>query len=221
VSDRRPGFRFGLGASMAIIGIIGVGLGLMRNGSSEAASAGYGLLISVLSIGLLGAIIRRRGSWIGFAVFGWIHAAFTLGTVDNPHFLPNIPTVGLADKIAAKIAAKPILRAALPSQIQLWTHGYVVREGEDGIREPTAEEQKTIDEFEAWKTATADFDVHVIPRSQQTGYMTITLLVAVLGAMIGRLLERPRSPEAPAGGRAGLDLPATALTAGRALTYEN
>jgi hypothetical protein len=181
-------WRANLAMLMGLVALIAIGLGLMRSPSDVAVSACYSVMLIALSIGLLGSILRRDGAFVGFTVFGWLHASLTLIPVDKLLDLPVLPTIGIVDALADRLIPRPPDPPPLPPQVSLASHGYAVFEG-NSWREPTPKEQKIVDQVESWKQALDEVRFKLLPNAQRIGYMAMTFLIATVGAMIGKLVE--------------------------------
>ncbi len=67
--------RFSVLSVMAMIALAGLGLAAMRDGSQMAENAAYCVLFLTVSVGLLGAIVRRgSAAWTGYALFSTLYA---------------------------------------------------------------------------------------------------------------------------------------------------
>ena len=101
--------RIALVEPIGIVAVIAVGLAALREGTylwlQIITTATFGLL----SIGLLGTLVRARphGAWVGFALFGWGHFLLTgLPTIRN-EIRPDLLTKALIDGLVHRIHREP------------------------------------------------------------------------------------------------------------------
>ena len=70
--------RASLAMLMGLVALLAVGLAAMKAATETMWRATFALGLLALLIGTLGAIVRRRGAWTGFALFGWTYALIAL-----------------------------------------------------------------------------------------------------------------------------------------------
>ena len=88
--------RFTLAQSMGIVLLIGVGFAALRSASALWSSAVFTSTVALLSVAILGAMVRRgraRMTWAGFALFGWIYLATAFGPWANRNGVEAPPYV--------------------------------------------------------------------------------------------------------------------------------
>jgi hypothetical protein len=200
--------RFSLAILMGFIGVLAVGLGLMRNGSWLASRITLAVLPVVLLVGLLGALVRRgEGSWVGFALFGWSYAllAFTFppeaeyGRRINPiSDLVNqlIYVYGLHPGPGPRPAAptfNPQFDAMLgdPQNLAFLRQG----RGNSGLLNRLTDAEKTTlkayqDQFDSYNRG-----VVLLAERQANakgiGHALFAMIFALIGSVLGRVLQQP------------------------------
>ncbi len=206
--------RFSLAILMAFIGVIAVGLGGMRVGSSAAVKVAFSITLLALLVGLLGAIVRRGdGPWAGFSVFGWAYALLTFLPALNVEFGSRLPVADLLAMLDASLHPDPGPGPAFP---KFNTQFMSMIGSESNIQfmnrqnSPTKLSLLSPAELTSFDAYQPQYQSH-IRRSMATqvargnakaiGDALFTLAFGLVGAVVGRALERPRRPDpAPSGG---------------------
>jgi len=202
--------RVPLALFMALIGVLALELAAMRVASSLASTAAFNLTLLVLLIGLLGALMRRgEGGWTGFALFGWSYAMFSF----VPAFQQNTPgllTAILLDDLAAKLHAPslPTLNVQFlkvvgdPSNLLKYRKGSSDRTIHEGSpftfdsRLTEADETALdayITKYDLYKQ-TVDLAGERRIRACQVGQSLSILVLALVGAFLGKLIGLRRKP---------------------------
>jgi hypothetical protein len=183
---------------MASIGILGIGLGGMRNGSAMASQAAFTATLLALLIGLLGARIRREdGAWAGFALFGW--AYFLLSTVPylDETFGDRLLVKQPLEDLVERFNDIPPMPSALPFQQATNSSGDQNGKFVDGQwlpmspEEVRAHQDNLRQERAHW--ARCNQLSEKIGHSRRIGHSLLTLLFAALGAVVGRTLDPRRA----------------------------
>jgi hypothetical protein len=198
--------RFGLSILMGFISFLAVGLGAMRNGTWLAMRLSLVVTLVALLVGLLGAIVRRgEGAWVGFALFGCfaLGLAFMPSIGGNPN-LPLDPAVELVDWLADELYPQRIeTEPAFPElnpQFMQWAQimPRTQLESHSTARALlTPAEMEKYDDFIIRSHAFEDSFLRYRERRLYAGYIGhcwLALVFALLGALMGRTLERSRQP---------------------------
>ena len=183
---------------MAIVAVPAVGLAAMKAATAPAALLSTFVASTALMVGTLGAILRRRkGAWVGLALFGWAYAAVGLGLES----LRSVATE-LVDHAVAAIHPEPLVPSP-PVEgvgtIYFIAHGGRYYRAGDGAwvdARLSPEEAKAVDAYfgardrhQGWSSS--------VEEARRIGLIFLGLAFASIGALAGHLLD-DRSPPAGA-----------------------
>ena len=200
--------RVPLASLMALVGIVALGLGAMRIGTPMAVSVAFNVTLFALFVGLLGAIVRRGGGgWVGFALFGWGYAVLALA--DGQHFETSfgrgLVTFRLIDDLSVRLHHAA---AQLPTPPNLNSRFMVTVGDLNNLMPPNsfskqdprrssltpAEETAVdayLDDFKLYSDAMSQANERQ-ECAREVGQSLATLLLAAIGALLGRALAMPR-----------------------------
>ena len=149
---------------MGLVAVLAVGLVAMKVATETMMRAAFAFGLLTLLIGTLGAIVRRRGAWIGFALFGW---AYTLVALLTP----------IQDVIEAE------LRVSEPIEYLIdWLHPEPPGTGDEPrIMGPYGQVRHP-----DWVLARR--------YGAEIGHVIAALIFACLGAIVGRFLDEQSRP---------------------------
>jgi hypothetical protein len=68
---------------MGLVAVVAVGLAAMKFATEWMMKGSMAIGFVALLVGTLGAAVRRSGSWIGFALFGWTYALVAFVTLPS------------------------------------------------------------------------------------------------------------------------------------------
>jgi hypothetical protein len=211
--------RFSLAILMGFIGVLAVGLGLIRNGSWLASRITLAVLPVVLLVGLLGALVRRgEGSWVGFALFGWSYALLAFAFPPEAEYGRRInPISDLVDQLVDGLHPGPGPTPAAPTfnpqfQAMIGDPGNLafLREGQGlgnpGLLSRLTDAEKTT--LKAYQDQLDSYNGGVVllaerqANAKNIGHALFAMIFALIGSVLGLVLsKRPTpadaSPEAP------------------------
>jgi hypothetical protein len=171
---------------LVLVGILGVGMAAMRDGSESAARAAFTIMIAGLAVGLLGAVVLRGSPpWTGFAMFGWGYAALAFVPVSQPAFQPLMLTTPLLDLVIEWLYGIPP-QPEVPSYRQSRNGP-----GDDQRLPLTAEEMRKENEFQIqWNAHWAGYGEFEprIKAAHTIGNSILALTYGFVGAILGRFL---------------------------------
>jgi hypothetical protein len=99
--------RFTVANMLVLVGVLGVGMAAMRDGSDESANALFSAVIVALLVSLLGAIVRRDAAWTGFSVFGWGYMGLAFFPGFKDEIRPHLLTTPLVNKVVEELLHVP------------------------------------------------------------------------------------------------------------------
>ena len=175
--------RFTIGHMMAVVLLIAVGFAALRYPLSTAlASVVFTLAVVVLLTATLGSMLNHKGSWIGFALFGWGSLLLAFGPCQPSDAtpLPTPLTTIFLKEMSIRIYGSPRIS-------DLKVVGY---DKPEALR--MARQEMSADNT-GMKTR-----VYSIPYAfLQTGNSLFSLLAAYVGCVIGRVLSARDDPPSP------------------------
>ena len=201
--------RFSLKILMALIAVIALGLGLMRNGSAIALRLTLVATLIAMLVALLGAFVRRgEGTWVGFALFGW--SSLGLAFMPSIDVVPRLelrldPAAELVGWLSDKLHPLTDRRPKRPifdnNQFREFAQTLTTKEliGSQEARSLLSHSDLIIyDKFiKQWK----DNEWHIAlsleneNHARVIGHSLFALIFAFFGAVVGKILGRPRRPE--------------------------
>jgi hypothetical protein len=131
--------RFSIAVVLALVGMLGLFLGAMRNGSALAMKLTWTATALALLVGLLGALVRRgEAAWVGFALFGWGYALHSLDRVVAPNLYQKFVFADVLEAIVPEMHPMPSSRPVVPAingqfLRQFGGEAYVARVDDPGL----------------------------------------------------------------------------------------
>jgi hypothetical protein len=167
--------RFTIGNLMAVVLLIAVGFAALRNPlSTVLASVVFTLAVVVLLTATLGSVLNHKGSWIGFALFGWGSLLLAFGPCQPSEATP-IPTpltTMIFKELSTRIYGSP----------QISDFQVVAYDKPEAVR-------MVRNEMSADNTGMKTKGYIVPYAFLQTGNSLFSLLAACVGCVIGRVLS--------------------------------
>jgi hypothetical protein len=206
--------RVSLAALMAVVAILALGLAAMREASAGWLHATYTVTVALLSVGLLGSLLksRPRGAWVGFTLFGC--GAFCLAQVPAAQYLgTDFINTGLMSAIIDRLHQPPAVPSGIAIPARQKQMLSPAEQAESLARSPAwVAEQMQIEILNAGGTVptaitdfidqTYDYRARILQASQIAELLRC-LILALLGAILGLFLA-PRDQTA---GRPGTEEP--------------
>ena len=199
--------RFPLSILMGFIGVLAVGLGLMRNGSWLAGRVTLAVLAVVLLVGLLGALVRRgEGSWVGFALFGWSYALLAFIFPPEAEYGRRInPISDLVDRLVNGLhpgpgpsPAAPTFNPRFQAMIGDPQNLAFLREGQGlgnpGLLSRLTDAEKTT--LKAYQDQLDSYNGGVVLLAERQanargiGHALFAMIFALIGSVLGRVLQQ-------------------------------
>jgi hypothetical protein len=185
--------RFTVANILALIAVLAAGLAAMRDGSDLAARAAFTLMLGALLVGLLGAIVLRgEAAWVGFALFGWVYALATCVSPIKEEIRPRLLTTWLLDDFTERMHNIPPLPASAPLRVPTVQTGNRARKMVDGrwVTMTPAEAQMQADYLAKINHRWSRYHAKEaeINNSRQIGHLILSLIFALVGAVLGRIL---------------------------------
>jgi hypothetical protein len=196
--------RLTVASLMAAIGVIAAGLAALRHPSATAASAICTVTILVLLLAALGAVVRPppAAGWRGAALFGGAYYLLAFHFPPNP-LAVTLPTGALINSVVLTLhpeAVKPARPALERPEDPVWQNGvpgwsYVP--GDPSAHKPvqffplSAEDARA---YNAYQVAEENYSIRtpaiseMMGQSYAIGHSYLTLLFALLGSIVGRVL---------------------------------
>ncbi|MEO6811073.1 MAG: hypothetical protein ABI353_18340 [Isosphaeraceae bacterium] len=223
----RPISRFTLANLLILIGLIAAELGALRAGTDFAERLSFTFTLAALAVGLLGALVRRGdAAWIGFALFGWgcalLYVVPSLGERVNQHLI----TTELLDEIVVRLHPQ-VPELALPTfnnaQVtsSMGEIGNIIMFNKSdfpyrNLLSPA--ENKALDNYFDQRQS-YDSQMMAIRQKQRNsrrvGQSLLTLILALIGAVLGRFLgNRRESVATNANEVRGVDVAHQPITSG-------
>ena len=199
---------------LAIVAIIGVGFGTLRNPTLLALQLTEGIAFLCLLIGLVGAFARPapRGAWQGFAVFGWVYFLMAnsylpttadVGDMGGAQiFLSRknaawkLPTAGLVDELIGWLhhelrpPSRPSFAIGRTPETDLDGHLYWESLSRDHI--PLTDQESA--EWKAYEADTTNLQyvMKALIYARRIAHAQLGLALGLFGAIVGRYLGRAR-----------------------------
>jgi hypothetical protein len=170
---------------LLLVGILGVGMAAMRDGSELAARAAFSVMLAALAVALLGAIVLRgTAPWVGFALFGGGYATLTFLPVVKAEFQPLLLTTPLLDRLIERIhnvPPDPVIPDFLIPGHSPNARGRALTPEEDVVsKDYLAKCRVRWARYEAVK--------HQIDSARLVGHSILALTFGLIGAILGRFL---------------------------------
>ena len=173
----------------------------MRSGSPLAQRAVFSATLVTLSVGLLGAILRKgRGGWVGFALFGFGYLAVNGPIGGWLEINENLISRDLTIKIATSLhpdRPKPQIPAInIPSNYNYTTVRIITPVDSVGSG-LTSAEQKLLSEFQTAAENHAVQESSIVNHRDNAAWVAISmtsLALAIFGAIMGELIALPLDP---------------------------
>ena len=99
--------RIGMTRLLAIIAILTGDLAALKIATPGLVRATFAVALLDLLVGTLGAIVRRRGPWVGFALFGWAYALTALSPPVRDAIEPILQIRKETDQVVAWLHPEP------------------------------------------------------------------------------------------------------------------
>ena len=188
---------------MFYVGLFAGGLAAIRSGSNLAEKGIFTLTLAVLSIGFLGAIVRRGNpAWLGFALFGW--GSLIIVQIENKNQIRNedrMITTALINELADRVQpeAGGLVRSETPAIFGNMRAGSLLEaQPGDPFWATLAPSQQ--EELVRYQKGT----VSIPRRSNAKNVMEsmFTILCALSGTIVGRLIatQHQLAPQPPTPG---------------------
>jgi hypothetical protein len=164
--------RFSIAGLMALVLVLGIDLAALKHPSERAASLLFALILASLLTSILGAMVRlgrERMAWTGFAAFGWTYLLLSLW------FLPWLT----GDQLRPPV---------LPSEYLEDLYPYIGPSPPPGP-EPLGQDVYRLSHVRFVGMRAADWK----PFRQICNTLG-TVLFALLGAMLGRMVAIQQNP---------------------------
>ena len=181
--------RWTVARMLAFVAFVAVGLAAMRQATDLVASLTLWLIYSVLVVTTLVAAFRwrRDGAWLGFAVFGWGYFLPVFVFASQP-VVTGLPTSQL---LAAYVFRTTPVPAAPPGIDFKRDEGNPLQMG--SFYNPSY--PRNLVDLDFPRTAINAFNARV-SAAVTVGHLLLTLLLAWVGAILGRWLGRTYAPGA-------------------------
>jgi hypothetical protein len=184
--------RFTVANVLVLIGVLAAGLAAMRDGSDLAAQTVFTLTLASLFVGLLGAIVcRGSAAWAGFALFGWGYMLSACLSPLKDQIQPRLLTTALLAGFSERLQNLPPKPQDPPFQ-QAGKNGNINGKIVDGQWVPMTPEEIQIhgtylaESRYYWSQYNAKGNQ--IHNSRQIGHLLLSLIFALIGAVLGRFL---------------------------------
>ncbi len=198
-----PPSRPSLAQLMAVVAVLAAGLGAMRNGSTIAKKLIWSATLIALLVGLLGAIVRRgEGAWVGFALFGWGYALVAFDPGLGSSYYQRLVFADLVEVLVPKLHPIPGPRPSPPALNPDFADRFASDAYLAGADDPdllallTPGERDLLGDFRSRFLGHQRAEAMARGRqinARDVGHALITLGFALLGAVLGKALERPRA----------------------------
>jgi hypothetical protein len=176
---------------MAAVALVGLGLAAMRDGSELAEQLTFSGVFFVMSVAVLGAVVRRdRAGWVGFAIFAWFYASAVFFTRSSLDLRDRMTTEPFLDAVIERLYDIPSSLPDLPFTVSI-QNGVPVKE-ENGLHIVLTSEEETM--FKEHQSSENARFLAIQPQSQsmfrakEIGHGFLVLCFGILGAIIGHLL---------------------------------
>ena len=160
-----------LARSLFAVGLIGLGLALMRHASLALSDATLVGTYCALVVSSVGAVVRRRQSaaWRGFALVGWAYflPVFVFG---SPEMVTRLPTNTVLAAYVGRLRPRPA--APLGFGIVERENGKISYTGRGG--EPSSTFRDLLHQYNSASLY-----------AMKIGHLLVTLLLACLGSILG------------------------------------
>lgn len=161
--------RFSIAGLMLSVAIAGAAFAALRADSPLAADATFSVTLGVLLLAILAVFYRggqRRAFWVGFAIFGWGYIALAFAPCFQTEVRPHLVTSRLLD------VAHPHIIGLPPGTFAHFDNYWLA--------------DRVTGKWSLVKTGTGEaFD--------RTGHSLATLVLGLVGGMLGRCLFATRS----------------------------
>jgi hypothetical protein len=199
--------RFTLTNMLVLVGILGVGMAAMRDGSELVERIFFTLMAVTLFVALIGAIVRRRNAaWAGFAVGGWGYAILAFVPAINsevsPHLLTTAWLDGLVTRLYPRAGPPPRLpklnsrfMSMLGDPMNLAFPGFFGKDSPSRALLSRAEEQ-ALDGYQDHMKTYQMAHLRIQSRTgnaKRIGQTLLTATLALMGANLGRFLAQWRT----------------------------
>ena len=175
---------------LALIGLLAVGLAAMRTATDLVARAAFTLTLGALLVGLLGLIIfgGRSGGWAGFTVFGWAYAVLAFHPALGAEFQPRLLTSTVLEALVERVLGSQVAVPTLPFE-DAPNHGGSWKVVHGNWVQLSPAEKTLWNERQRTLALYGDRSDH----SRRVGHALLTLVFALLGALLGRYLAAQRA----------------------------
>lgn len=198
------GRRASLAVFMASVAVLAVGIAALKIATPGLVRATFAVALLGLLVGTLGAIVRRRGPWVGFALFGWAYALAALSPPVRDAIEPILQIRKETDQVVAWLHPEPTSSITMPSFLPSIrfdeSSGRPLKRTGLGSSDPmvplSPSEQKG---WEAWTAQHKAWDrqVEAMACSPLIGNLIAASVFAFLGAWAGHRLDERDRPARP------------------------
>jgi hypothetical protein len=188
---------------LVLVGILGVGMAALRDGSEFSERICFTLMLAALIVAVVGAIVRRRyAAWAGFAVCGSCYAILAFVPAINREVAPHLLTTAWLDGLVARLHP----RAGPPPSPPKLNSQFMSMLGDAGhlrwwkdlpnrfLLSPA--EEKALERYDNDMNNYQLSQLSMVFRTENAkriGQTLLTMTIALMGANLGRFLARWRT----------------------------
>jgi hypothetical protein len=182
-----------LAGLMGFVLVCGLGAAGLRFASETWVGSLLLLTLTLLAIGILGVVYRRREAravWLGFSLFGWGYLALTFGPWFATELQPKLPTTKLLAHLYERLEPTPAgdLFASGRGTVTMNAGSMTIQAERILLKAPASSSSGAAPDQSRWTNLGGSLFVltGTVGNFCQVGHCLLTMIAALVGALIAR-----------------------------------